>query len=81
MVSLPLALFEQDAELKYTSVHASPPLAGLFVLGKGDDELLPTEETAVLTNLKRSVIETGAPLREEARLSLEGVPTEFELVL
>ncbi|MHB9002980.1 MAG: PAS domain S-box protein [Coriobacteriia bacterium] len=66
-VSVPeLVLAETDLELRYVWIHDSHPDADPEgMLGKRDDELDSSPEMRTLVEMKRRVLETGAPLREE----------------
>jgi PAS domain S-box-containing protein len=68
-----ITLFEQDPDGRYRWVY-NPPL-GLEpadVLGKSNHELLAPADAARLDALDRSVMESGARVHEEVRLSRPG---------
>ncbi len=72
-------MYHQDLDLRYTwAAKATPPLQVGDVIGKTDAELLPKQEAAELTRLKRSVIETGRGVRSQIRLTIEGVPHDVD---
>ena len=78
----PVAAFEQDAELRYTLLQApSGWLTGKDVLGKTDADLLSPDDAARLIELKRGVIETGANVREEVRVTVDGQLAYFDVAL
>lgn len=66
-VSVPeLVLAETDRELRYVWIHDSHPDANPErMLGMRDDELDSSPEMCALVELKRRVLETGVPIREE----------------
>jgi PAS domain S-box-containing protein len=67
-----VAVFEQDRELRYRWHYNS--VLGQDAVGKTHEDLFPTNEAAELTAIKRRVMETGEPAREEIRLTLGGKP-------
>jgi PAS domain S-box-containing protein len=78
----PVVLFNQDLELRYTWIHNPNPLFDPnSVIGKTDYELLPNNDAACLTNLKRCVIETGIMHREEVRTTIHGEPFFYDLTV
>jgi two-component system CheB/CheR fusion protein len=67
-------VFNQDRELRYTWV--ANPLPGFTVeqmLGKTDKDLLPEEDAANVTAIKKQTLESGAGIRKEARITIDGV--------
>jgi signal transduction histidine kinase len=57
------SVFEQDASLRYVwAYRPSPPFA---VVGKTDEESFPPEEAAMLTAVKRRVVEEGESVQRE----------------
>ena len=78
----PVAAFEQDAELRYTLLQTpSGWLTGKDVLGKTDADLLGPDDAARVTELKRGVVETGANVREELRVTVDGQLAYFDIAL
>jgi PAS domain S-box-containing protein len=77
LANSPIVVFEQDLELRYTWIH-NPKLgyAACEVIGKRDDDLLEPDCAARLMEVKRRVIETGAPIRREVTLAAPGGPIE-----
>jgi diguanylate cyclase (GGDEF)-like protein/PAS domain S-box-containing protein len=80
--SSPVATFEQDSELRYTALQTPAAwLAGSAVLGSTDADLLGPDDAVRVIELKRGVIETGANVREEVRVTLDGQIAYFDLAL
>jgi PAS domain S-box-containing protein len=78
----PIVVFTQDAELRYTWIHN--PRAGFDreqVLGKRDDELLDSEAAAILTALKRLVLESRQSLRQEVTYRIGSQMVVYDLTL
>jgi PAS domain S-box-containing protein len=63
-----IALYEQDAELRYTWVYRSRREQS-EILGKTDIEIAGPEEGGVLYRLKCDVLKTGESQRTEAKIS------------
>ncbi|HZZ35261.1 MAG TPA: HWE histidine kinase domain-containing protein [Caulobacteraceae bacterium] len=70
---------EQDASLRYAWVHNPRPPLSAAALGKTDAEVLEPEAAAVLTPLKRQVLETGQPRRSEVVLPAEGLDYHYDV--
>ncbi|HYD98887.1 MAG TPA: PAS domain S-box protein [Alphaproteobacteria bacterium] len=81
--SAPIALFSQDRDLRYTWVHN--PISNLTadeLVGRTDDEIFERpEDVALLTRLKREVIETGTGRRAEVALRFDGRDGFYDLTL
>ncbi len=77
----PVVVFEQDLDLRYTWIdnpvsHDRPE----GFVGRTDFDILENvEDAAVLTALKRRVIDTGEGLRQEVRVRHKGSELFFEL--
>ena len=66
----PVAVFNQDLDLRYTWIHNTHSgFNPQDVLGKTDAERFPPDEAARLTEIKRQVLATGAPARDEISLT------------
>lgn len=80
----PISVFNQDTELRYTWVHnpnpVFPPEAEL-VVGKLDSDIMPAEDAAQLTKIKRSVLEAGTGAREVVALSANGTKFFYDLTV
>jgi len=72
----------QDQDLRYTWVYnPHPELSAGSVLGKTDADLVPPEDAAVLTTMKRRVLETGVGTRQTVRFTVEGQSRLYDLTL
>ncbi len=72
------AVFEQDRALRYRWHYNS--VIGSAV-GKTHDDLFPPDEAALLTTIKRRVLDTGEPARDEVRLTMRGKPYIMALAI
>jgi len=64
-----VTIYTQDRDLRYTSI--TNPMLGRTIediLGRSDDEIMPTEGGASLIALKRNVLATGEPNNTEVAL-------------
>ncbi|MFB9242985.1 PAS domain-containing protein [Massilia antarctica] len=69
----PLTVFSQDHELRYTWVHnLQPQLRSGDAIGKTDADLLPPDDAARLTQLKRQALEQGISVHTETAAHLHG---------
>ena len=77
----PVALFEQDLELRYTWIdNPSLGFRPEDLIGRTDAEIFEDAgDAAVLIALKRRVIDTGAGLRQEVRIRHQGSDWFYEL--
>jgi PAS domain S-box-containing protein len=75
-----ITLYEQDQDLRYTWLYPSHP-EHEGALGRTDAELLPDEQGELLMSLKREVMRTGRPTREEIRISLTGRTRYYDLFI
>jgi len=69
----PTTVFSQDRDLRYTWVYN--PQEGMSeedILGKTDEELFGPEIADRMTAVKRKVLETGRPTRQEFSLTARG---------
>lgn len=75
-----LVVFNQDQELRYTWIYNPHPFFNSEdVLGKTDEELLPAEDAAALTAIKREVLETGESARKKVRTTIDGSRHYYDL--
>jgi two-component sensor histidine kinase len=74
-----ITLSEQDAKLRYTWMHNPRPPLTRAALGRTDAEVLEPASAAALTPLKKRVLTTGAPLRTQVALPIDGEDHHFEL--
>lgn len=78
----PITVFNQDQELRYTWIYnLHPGFDPQMTLGKTDAELLPADDAARLTEIKRRVLETGATAREEVRTTIGGQAFFYDLTV
>ena len=78
----PVVVFSQDRELRYTWIHnPHPGFSDEEVLGKTDAELLPSEDSSHLVQLKQSVLESGKGAREEIRIMIDGEEFFYDLAI
>jgi PAS domain S-box-containing protein len=73
------AVFEQDRELRYRWAY-NAALDGETV-GKTHADIFPSDEAEQLTALKRRVIDTGARVRDEMRLTIRGEQRVWAMAL
>ncbi|ATQ77852.1 chemotaxis protein CheB [Massilia violaceinigra] len=75
----PLTVFSQDHELRYTWVHnLQPQLRSGDAIGKTDADLLPPEDAARLTQLKRQALEQGISVHTETTAHLHGITHYYD---
>ncbi|NHZ39223.1 PAS domain-containing protein [Massilia sp. CCM 8693] len=75
----PLTVFSQDRELRYTWVHnLQPQLRAGDAIGKTDADLLPPEDAARLTALKRQALEQGVSVHTETTAHLHGTTRYYD---
>ncbi|WP_254526071.1 bacterio-opsin activator domain-containing protein [Natrinema caseinilyticum] len=78
----PLIAFRLDTDLRYTWVSKlHPDFRPEDVLGKRDDELLPTDQAEVIMAPKRAALETGEGVREEVSYELPSGQISYELTV
>lgn len=78
----PTMVYTTDHELRYTWVYN--PLGGFQVeevLGKRDEDLLPTESAAPLTALKQEVLASGAVTRREVAVNIHKGQGYYDVTL
>lgn len=76
----PTAILGQDRELRYTWV-AGTAFGRSEIVGQLDSDLFPPGEAVRLTELKRSVLDTGTPRRETLNLTVGGGSRAYDLYL
>jgi PAS domain S-box-containing protein len=77
----PDVLFIQDCNLTYTFIiNPAPPLTPEDVIGKSDWDLLPPEDAKAITELKKKIIETGEPIRQEICVSPVGITRWYDVI-
>ncbi len=61
----PIAVFQQDLELRYTWMDNPPSLTPEEVVGKKDLDFVSPEEAAYLTRIKQHVLSSGESIHQE----------------
>jgi signal transduction histidine kinase len=64
-------VFEQDSSLRYRWLF-NPVVPGLRLSGRTDEEAFSPDNAAVLTAIKRRVLDSGEKATQEVELTLEG---------
>lgn len=80
----PVVLFAQDRNLRYLWVYNSRLEAHRNdLVGRTDEEILPGTSVALLTEVKRHVLETGIPARKSVQLDIPGhlSPRSYDLTV
>jgi PAS domain S-box-containing protein len=78
----PVAVFNQDRELRYTWINSTALFWGKQgYLGHTDAEIVGGEEGARLTAIKREVLRSGLGARTETEVSFEGETYHFDLLV
>jgi HTH-type transcriptional regulator, bacterioopsin transcriptional activator and related proteins len=78
----PLIAFRLDTNLRYTWIaNPHPEFRPEEVLGKRDDELLPSAEAEKLLAPKRAVLETGEGRREEVTYEIDSNEVAYDLTV
>ena len=75
----PITVFNQDRDLRYTWIYNAQLYLQPEVLGMSDEDILGTKKAATLTALKKKVLATGSPVREEIVLQHGGQRFAFDL--
>jgi PAS domain S-box-containing protein len=73
--------FEHDRELRYTWIYPTQFYPVAEVIGRTDAELFALDDACRLMDLKRKVLRTGAPVREEVHVLKNGQRHEFMLTV
>ncbi len=77
----PIIVWSQDKDLRYTWIYnPNPGFDAEEVIGKTDEEMLPAEEAARLTEIKKEVLASREGSREEVRTTIQGKPFYYQLV-
>ncbi|MFZ3046314.1 MAG: CheR family methyltransferase, partial [Desulfatirhabdiaceae bacterium] len=80
--AFPITVFNQDSELRYTWIHsANPAFSEQRILGKTDSDLLPAEEAATLTVIKRNVLESRTGMRQEVQMTFGIKPHWYDMTV
>jgi signal transduction histidine kinase len=73
--------FEHDRELRYTWIYPTQFYPVGEVIGRTDAELFASEDACRLMDLKRKVLRTGVPVREEVEVLKNGQRHHFVLTV
>lgn len=73
--------FEHDRDLRYTWIYPTQFYAVGEIIGKTDADLFPLEDARRLMDLKRRVLHTGVPAREEVHVDMNARRHEFFLTV
>ncbi len=73
--------FEHDRELRYTWIYPTQFYPVAEVIGRTDAELFGSEDAGRLMDLKREVLRTGVPAREEVHVLRNGQRHHFVLTV
>ncbi len=81
--SLPITIFNQDHELRYSWLYNNPKFGRLpeEIVGKQDSDLLPPDVAAQVMQTKQRVLETGIGVRTEVKIPLQGQTSYFDLTV
>jgi len=77
----PIAVFNQDCDLRYTWIYNFASLSAEEVLGKTDDEILGTDKARRFRELKQRVLRTGAKVREEVVIAPNGRNLAYDVTI
>jgi PAS domain S-box-containing protein len=81
LVDTPIAVFNQDADLRYTWVYNLQGYADESIIGKTDADLYPAEDAARLTALKQRVMASGLLTREEVSVTVGSATSYYDMTL
>lgn len=79
--SLPIVVWQQDRDLRYTWVQNARLGFDESLIGRRDEDALPPGEAAKIVPLKRRVLETGEGLRTEVELTVGEASEIYEFAL
>ena len=81
LIDTPIAVFNQDLDLRYTWVYNLQGYTDQSILGKTDADLYSAEDAARLTALKRRVMGAGLLTREEVSVTVGPNTTYYDMTL
>ncbi len=82
LTSSGVVVFSMDRDLRYIWIANPTQLGPDQIVGRTDQDIFDRpEDAAMLTAIKRRVLDTGEPAREEVRLVLHGRSLTFDLVV
>lgn len=75
----PIVIWHQDKEFKYTWIwNPDPRFDPNNLIGKSAEDILPADEVAQATKIKRRVLRTGTTSREEVQFTIDGKVCFFD---
>jgi len=77
----PVTVFNQDRELRHTWIYNPQLYWNPDIIGKTDEEMLGQKKAARLVELKKRVLDTGLPAREEVVIPHNGKNYAFDLTI
>jgi len=81
LTNTPIAVFNQDRDLRYTWIYNPHLYWQEDVIGKTDEEILGAKKSARLNELKRYVLEKGVSRRDEVVIPHNGKSYAFDLTV
>lgn len=79
---VPLSVFNQDRDLRYTWFRSSDPAFSIQqIIGKTDADLLQEQEAVALNALKKQVLESGKAVRKNIQATIEDKKFVFDLLI
>jgi two-component system CheB/CheR fusion protein len=79
---VPLSVFNQDRDLRYTWFRSSDPAFSIQqIIGKTDTDLLQEQEAVALNALKKQVLESGKAVRKNIQATIEDKKFVFDLLI
>jgi PAS domain S-box-containing protein len=76
-----VTVFQQDADLRYTWIYNPQLFLNQEVIGKTDDQILGAVKAARMNELKKRVLETGKPVREETAVPHNDTLLAFDMTI
>jgi PAS domain S-box-containing protein len=77
-----IVVFEQDTRLRYIQIFNShPAFESASVIGKKDEDLLPPEDVRQLTQIKKSVLDTGISATGTVRTTINNQEFYYALTV
>jgi PAS domain S-box-containing protein len=81
LANSPLTVYSQDSNLRYTWIYNPVGMTIGDMIGRRDEDIYTPEEAAILTHLKRLVLETGRGIREEISITANTLKRRFDLTI
>ena len=81
LTNTPVAVFNQDRDLRYTWIYNPHRYWQEDVIGKTDEEILGAKKSARLNELKRYVLEKGVSLRDEVAIPHNGKTYAIDITI